>query len=254
MRKTTKYNNAFPVVFRATLAILLLILAACSTVPSALKMDEQGNYLGIYVVYDERESSANPTMFQTEISILPHRILIKDNRNKSGFILVDREKKIIYNVNHADKTIMEIRSQPVKVKSPIPIEYTIESQPSGAIPRISDMRATHYRINVNGKQCYNAVSAEKNFFPEVAVALSEFRQILAGEHAKSVNSIPHDLLDACDLALNIFNASDYLQYGFPLREWDQNGYLRFIRFFRKNYKMKPDAFELPKNYETYSIP
>ena len=233
--------------------VLLLGGAACSTTSQQLKMDEDGNYLGTLLVYDERESNESNAMFQTEIRILPHRMLISDNRNKSGYLLVDRDKKIIYNVNIEDKTIMEIKSEPITTPSPIKIDYSVESQPSGAIPKIATVKATHYRIDVNGKHCYDTVTAGKDFMPEITQALAEFRQILASEHAKSVASIPKDMIDGCDLALNVYNASDHLANGFPLREWGQHGYLRFVRYWRTDVKIKPQNLELPKGYETYSI-
>jgi len=233
---------------------LLMLIAACSTTDNKVRVDEDGNYTGILVVYDERESNENSTMFQTEIRILPDRMLITDNRGASSYLLVDREKKTIYNINNDDKTIMEIKQQPIGVTSPLKLDYKLTSQPSAAIPKIASVQATHYSVEVNGEHCYDVVSAGQDFLPDITSALVEFRQILASEHAKSIKSIPKDLLNACDLAINIFNSSDHLVNGFPFREWDNHGYLRFVRFWRMDAKIKPASLELPKDYQVYSIP
>lgn len=234
-------------------AVVAALNSACSQLPASLKIDDQGNYVGTLLVYDERESNENKAMFQTQIHILPHRMLITDNRNTSGYILVDRTKKIIYNVNKEDKTIMKIESRPVTTPSPVKIEFAMQSQPSAAIPKIAEIKATHYRIDVNGKHCYDTVSAGKDFMPQITQALREFRQIMAGEHAKSVTGIPKDMIDACDLAMNIYHPVDHLANGFPLREWDRHGYLRFVRYWSVKDKIKPELLELPKGYQTYSI-
>ena len=232
----------------------LASISACSGLPNNLKMDDQGNYIGLLVVYDERESNENKSTFQTSIRILPHRMLISDNRNSSGYLLVDRQKHIIYNINKDDKTIMVIKSRAVSAPSPIKIDYSMKSQPSGAIPKVATFKATHYEIDVNGKHCYDTVSGGNDFLPDVTAALSEFRQIMAGEHAKSVTRIPKDMIDACDLALNIYHPVDHMKNGFPLREWGRHGYMRFIKFWKENEKIEPQALELPTGYETYSIP
>jgi len=251
----SRQNTSLCRLFLANIAMVILLLLAngCSQLPANLKVDDNGNYLGILVVYDERESNENNDMFQTEIRILPHRMLISDNRNSSGYLLVDRDKKIIYNVNREDKTIMIIKQEPINSVSPVTIDYKMTSQPSGAIPKVASVKATHYRIDVNGDHCYDVVSAGKDFLPEITQAMLDFRQILASEHAKSVTSIPKDMVNACDLAVNVYNASDYLANGFPFREWDQHGYLRFIRYWRMDSKIKPEMLELPQGYETYSV-
>jgi len=233
---------------------IFLLMSGCGGMATKSELDENGNYNSILVVYDERESNQDKTTFQTEIRILPHRMLISDNRNNSGYLLVDRDKKIIYNINRDDKTIMVIKQQPITTPSPVKIDYEMKSQPSSAIPKIASVSATHYRIDVNGQHCYDVVSAGNEFLPKITQAMVEFRQILASEHAKSVSKIPKDMIDACDLALNIYHSSDHLANGFPFREWDQHGYLRFIRYWMMNDKVKPELLELPKGYETYSVP
>jgi len=239
--------------FYPLLLAMLLLMSACSHMPENLKVDENGNYVGILLAYEERESSENDTIFQTEIRILPHRMLISDSRSNSGYLLVDREKKIIYNINRDDKTIMEIKQQPIAAQSPVSIEYKMSSQPSGAIPKIATVKAMHYRIDVNGKHCYDTVSAGADFLPEITQALKEFRLILASEHAKSVARIPKDMVDSCDLAINVFHSADHLANGFPLREWDRHGYLRFVRYWKTDAKINPESLALPQGYESYSV-
>jgi hypothetical protein len=119
---------------------------------------------------------------------------------------------------------------------------------------VDGKQATHYRYNANGEHCYDAVTLGKEFMPEVGNAMVEFREVLAGEHAKTVLNTPKELLNACDLALNIFNASAHVKNGLPLREWDQKGYRRFLVNYRTDAEIKRQDLELPSDYTRYSIP
>ncbi len=168
------------------------------------------------------------------------------------YILFDRKKKTIYNVVSADKTIMVIESAPIPDKSPIDIQFKAEEQPSQGIPKYDGKQAVHYKLSANGKVCYNVVAIEGLLEP-VRQAMTEFRLVLAGEHGKTVGSMPKDTLDACDLAINIFNADQILSYGFPMREWGSNGYQRFLSQVVPGGKINPENLTLPEDYKRYSV-
>jgi hypothetical protein len=207
---------------------------------------------GAVVFYSESQAGGEP--FDTRIFANKQFLYITDNRSKSDFLLFNRENKTIYNVNSVDKTIMVIESRPVNITSPIEIDYQEVSQPSGAIPKVDGKQAMHYRYTANGEHCYDAVTLGKDFLPEVGNAMAEFRLVLAGEHAKTVMSTPKEMLNACDLALNVFNSTLHVQHGFPLREWDQTGYRRFLTNYRTDGEIKRQDLELPSDYERFSIP
>ncbi|MFV2058248.1 MAG: hypothetical protein ACC707_17420 [Thiohalomonadales bacterium] len=226
---------------------LLLTVSACSTFGSG-----DGTVDGALVFYTEREGKGQQP-FKTRIFVTKEFLRLSDDRAKDDFILFDREDKIIYNVNSADKTIMVIESQEVKTKPPMEIDYQEQSQPSAAIPSVDGNSATHFRYSANGEHCYDVVSLGPKFIPELGKAMSEFRQVLAGEHSKTISSTPSHMLDACDLALNVYHPADHLKNGFPLREWGPNGYSRFIIYYRTKDKMEEKYLELPDGYERFSI-
>ena len=72
---------------------------------------------------------------------------------------------------------------------------------------------------------------------DVAVCSADTKQVLA----------------ACDLALNIFDPIKHMEHALPIREWDRNGYQRFLKDYRKNMTAESAMFELPADYERYSI-
>ena len=199
------------------------------------------------------ESNEGTATFTTRIFVNEGYMHMSDTRSPADYMLFNRQEKTIYNVTSEDKTILVIRDKPVNVDSPIELDYQEESQPSGAIPRINDMQATHYKYIANGKHCYDSVVMPKGFMPDVLAAMREFREVLAGEHATTVDRTPKELLDACDLSVNIFHATQHMDHGLPIREWDRHGYQRFLKDYRENMEAAEGTFDLPKDFERYSV-
>ena len=231
--------------------VLLVSMVACSTSSKKTSGSEADKDLGVFLTYSERDENKNN--YLVSIFINSQFMHMSDDHSKNDYVLFDRKKREIYNVNSEDKTILVIKSRAVTVKPPLDIQYKIISKPSAAIPQVQGNTATHYRFEVNGKQCYDAVSMELTFMPDALKAMKEYRNVLAGEHAKTVNNIPKDMLDACDLALNVFYPNKYLDNGLPMREWDRKGYRRFLVQYKFNYKLPEENLTLPDGYEKYSI-
>ena len=256
MLKFVKQGNVttFKMFFvKGMIAGLLVSLTACS----ALQMkkpkteEELKNALGNLLIMVER--NAGDESFTTRIFVNEGYMHMSDTRSPADYMLFNRTERTIYNVTTGDKTILVIRDKPVNVESPIKLDYQEESQPSSAIPKINGKQATHYQYTANGKHCYDAVVMPKDFMPDVAAAMREFREVLAGEHATTVDRTPKELLDACDLSVNIFHATQHLDHGLPIREWDQHGYQRFLKDYRENLQASEGTFDLPKDFERYSV-
>ncbi|HEY5602698.1 MAG TPA: hypothetical protein VIM41_06285 [Gammaproteobacteria bacterium] len=207
--------------------------------------------LGVLLVYSEREQGGGE-LFTSRTFVNAGYIYMNDDRIPDDYLLFDRGKQTIYSVTHGNRTIFVIKPWEIKGKPPIEINYEAQSQASSAIPKVSGRTATHYRYNVNGEHCYDAVTLEETFLPDVVKALQEYRQVLAGEHARTVHTMPPETQDACDLALNIYYAGKHLETGLPLREWDQRGFLRFMLDYRVDFKFDEEKLKLPADYKEYS--
>lgn len=230
----------------------VLISVSCSTQPSVEEKKAFETEPGVYMLFSETEPGVSP--YQVTIFVNHHFMHIKDNTAKDNdFILLDRDKKTIYNVVAEGKTILVIGPRDVNVDPPIKINYTEEKEESSAlVKRRGGKNALHYRFLANNQACYNVVVVE-DYLPDVVRAFQEFRQILAGEHAKTIDAIPSDMLDPCDLAINIFEPTRHLQHGFPVREWDEKGYQRFLVDVRENVTPPEGMMSLPVDYTQYSI-
>ena len=251
MVKYLKFNKVS--VTRGLIAGLFISMTACSVFQNVKPktVAELKAAPGNLLIMMER-SEGQPT-FTTRIFVNEGYMHMSDNRSPADFMLFNRKERTIYNVTSEDKTILVVRDKPVDIDSPIDLDYQEESQPSAAIPKINGREATHYKYTANGKHCYDSVVMPKDFMPDVLEAMREFREVLAGEHATTVDRTPKELLDACDLSVNIFYATKHMEHGLPIREWDRHGYQRFLKDYRENLAATEGTFDLPKDFERYSI-
>lgn len=234
------------------LGVLLAGLSACAGQTTKPKTEaELKDAPGVLLEMMEREQGSET--FAAKIYVNEGYLHMTDERSPLDYILFNRKEKTIYNVSNEEKTILVIRNKPVQIESPIALDYQEESQPSSAIPKINDREAIHYKFLANGKHCYDAVVMPKDFMPDVVEAMREFRLVLAGEHATTVDRTPKDLLDACDLSLNIFHSIRHMEHGLPIREWDRQGYQRFLKDYGTEVQAEKGTFDLPKDFKRYSI-
>jgi hypothetical protein len=236
------------------IGLTTLFITACSTPPKPnvprFAQEQPGN-VGALLLFAIKEPGTEA--YQNRVFVNRDVMVMMDSRSAKDFLLFDRKSKTIYSTNSSDKTIFVIKPKAITAKPPIAIDYVETSQPSGAIPKVQGLQATHYRYDVNGKHCFDAVVMPDTFLPVVTSAMKDFREVLAGEHASTLGNIPKDMQDACDLAVNVFYATKHYEHGLPLREWDQNGYQKFLTDYKTGIEMDPKTYQLPKDYRQYSI-
>jgi hypothetical protein len=232
------------------LAACGILASSCATTEQAVEpAEEENENVGIALLYVEQEPGTEPSF----VSVFVNRyyIRIDDQSFPNDFILFDRKSKTINNVVTADKAVYVIAPNTVSTAPPIPIKYTHEKQESAATGRGGEAsKGYHYRFFANDVLCYNVVVAE-NFLPQVVEAFKEFRSTLAGEHVRSVDRLPSDQVDACDLALNVFHATDHLAFGFPVREWGPDGYSKFLRDIKRGVVVEPEYLQFPAGFKPY---
>lgn len=260
-------DSAYKNLFRAFLVTSLLIgLMACAGQETKTGNEKgqdssqtvqndsaEKGVKGTLLIFSERESGSNPEPFTTRIFVSGNYLHMSNSFTPADFVLFNRSEQTIYNVSQDDKSIFVIKNKPHNIKPPIEINYKGQSQPSSAIPKIDGRKATHYRFFANDKHCYDSVVLGEDFLPDVLAAMREFREVLANEHAATVNKIPVEMLDACDLSLNVFHATKHMEHGLPIREWDRRGYQRFLVDYRENVSVPEEIFLLPKEYEQYTL-
>ncbi len=158
----------------------------------------------------------------------------------NGFVLYDRQEKVIYSVSSDEQQIVKIKRAPVSISSPMALKVrTVKQAIDKNAPLIGGKQTHSYHFFVNNKLCSEMVTVP-GLMPDVMEAMGQFKQVLAGQQAETLRYIPADLHEACDLARHIFYPKSHLENGFPLivQEIDQPGKDRSIQHSRAliNYK------------------
>jgi len=229
-----------------------LILLTISIVLYSCAQNEQRDTL---VLFMEQERGVDP--YQTRMVINKKFIRVDDGDGSSTFVLYDRIKNIVYSVNADEKRVMSIHEKKPKngkvLEPPFKLTHSVKELPEMKdAPTINGEMAKRYHLITNHKVCYDVV-AVKGLMPEVVTALTEFHQHMAKDSMMTFNNMPADMQDACAMTLSTFKPTRQLEFGFPIKEWGAEEYMRSLVDYDVNYKADPKLFKLPEGYQNYTV-
>ncbi len=201
------------------------------------------------LLYQVQEPGLEP--YASRVIVTRQYLRMDDGGGEGDFVLFDRAKRNIFSVNHDDRTVFAIPARPVEIDPPMALERRAENIPAnGGMPEVAGQKPKHHRLLVNGGECYNVVTVS-GVLTDAVVALGEFREVLAGEHARILPHVPADMQLPCDLALNTFAPKWQLEYGLPIQEWDSSGKGQALLDFDPEFEAEESLFRLPGGYRHY---
>ncbi len=184
--------------------------------------------------------------------ITDHFVRIDEGDDADNFILFDRSKKTVYSVVHGDRTVLDIPYRAVDKKPAKQFKQESRIVHDDKIPSIDGKKPLYRELRVNNTLCYSTVSVDK-WLPDAVNAMAEYRQVMAGEHAKTLDNTPTELQDRCDLTLNIFSPFWLLEKGLPIQEWSPQGKASALLNYKTNQMFDSALFVLPQGYQHYQI-
>ena len=194
------------------------------------------------------EKRPNETEHSVRMMITDDYLRIDEGPQSQDYELFDRHNKSITEVTGETESIHYVNPTDQHVRPTFPVRWVIESQTSQALMRTqqnNQASATHYLFYLNDEPCYNLVTID-NHLTETLDALREYNRVIAND-LKSNYQMSENR--HCSDAINIFDPNVRLQYGFPLREWGQYGYQRFLVDFQKDVIFPESLFKSPKRHE-----
>jgi len=87
---------------------------------------------------------------------------------------------------------------------------------------------------------------------EAMSALAELYERLAGHHQQVVETMPDELLDACDLAGNVYAPRRVYEQGLALHVWSARSVRKLVSHERTR-PVDEALFVVPENYLQYEI-
>lgn len=205
----------------------------------------------VQIFFAEQEPGVEP--YQTRLIVTKDFMRFDDGEGAVDFVLFDRKKNIIYSTNSGEQTIMSVLPKNKEVKPPFELKQSVKKL--GMLkdaPKIQGETAQHYQFSTNDTLCYEVVSV-KGLLPDVVKAMQAFQKILQSDSKMTFHTIPADMHNACDMSMSTFEAGRHLKYGFPIQEWTPDGTGRALIDFDDKFKADKKLFELPKDYQLYSV-
>jgi hypothetical protein len=201
------------------------------------------------LMYQAHEPGIAP--YASRILVTGRYVRMDDGVDGGDYLVFDRESRLISSVNHNDKTVFEIPPREITLKPPMPLQRRNERQTVKEAPKVGGRQPEQHQLYVNESLCYSVVTVP-GLMGDAVQALSDFRQVLAGEHARVLTDIPADMQQPCDLALHTFHSDWQLQFGLPIQEWDELGSGQMLVDFNREFMVDEVLFGLPADYQHYS--
>lgn len=209
----------------------------------------QASVTGTVVDYRETDVGAEP--YRSRMIVTPAFLRFDDGNDGSDFLLFDRKKKVIYNTNSMDKTILVIESQ--KIALPEKKDWTHRADTDNEkVPAIDGNEVKHWVLLTNNLVCYD-LYASRNLLPDVTRALMEYHKVLSTQHAEIFLDMTGIQRDVCDLANNIYLPLRHLQHGFPISLRDKEGRMKQMLGYKTGVQIDDQVFRLPPGYREYRI-
>ena len=205
----------------------------------------------IKILFAEKEPGVEP--YQTRLIVTKNYMRFDDGEGSVDFVLFDRKTNVIYSTNSSEKTVMSISVKNKKVTPPFELKDSVKNL--GMLeeaPKIQGETAQHYQFITNDTLCYEVV-AVKGLMPNAVKAMQEFQRVLQSDSKMTFHTIPADMHNACDMSMSTFASGRHLEYGFPIQEWTPDGTGRALMDFDEKFKADKKLFELPKDYQLYSV-
>jgi hypothetical protein len=226
--------------------VFSVMLSACQDSNNT----EKPSTVAIQILFNEQEMGVEP--YITRMILTDNFLRIDEGNNSRDFILFDRKKKIINSISFDEERILQIKNRPITLKKPENLNWVHTEIPDTSAPSIYNIHPTTHRFSVNNTPCYEVIAA-KGLLDNLTKALLEYKNVLAGEQASTINNTPKEFRNNCDTARLVFHVADLLKYGLPVAEWDQNGYRRVFRKYEELKDPNPELFQLPEKLTVFSL-
>ena len=183
--------------------------------------------------------------------ITDSQMRMDDDEEQGNYLLFSRQTGVIESVNHDEQSILVINPKAVSVEPPMVLKRKAAGIPLNDAPAIDGKIPQQYRLSVNGELCQIVVSVE-GLLDNAVDAWRKFRRVLAGEHASVLSYIPADQQLGCDLALNTFAPTWFLDFGLPVQSQEVGGKSMILVDYRIDEQIGSKLLTMPEGYHRYS--
>lgn len=225
-----------------------LVLQAFSAIIliATMQVSQAAEETGLILYYDEYESSTGGQRMRYLIN--DDFLRIDHGHIDSDFILMDRAKQTIYNVNHEDRTILKITNKPWQSPD-FDFLVSVREALQADAPEVMGQDVYSYDVYAEDEACTRVLLIKDRYMDEMAV-MHEYQTIMSGQQVSTLANTPKEMHTNCFLLDQVYHKGDYYKQGLPIQVTYSRDYTRIL----SNLQQQPlDAalFKLPENYKEY---
>lgn len=198
--------------------------------------------------FEEQEQGIAP--YPLRMLVTAEYLRMDDGEGAASYLLYDRAKQTIYNVNADDKTVLVIERGNLTAPAG-KTELIVTEQDTGDMPMMKNEKPVHKTLSTAGKRCYDVV-AIPGLMPNVVTAMREYLLTLSSKQLENLDKTPVEMREPCMMTNLIYHPVSHLDYGFPLREWDYRGFVRELVDFGEE-KVSSDLFTVTDGYRQMTL-
>jgi hypothetical protein len=188
------------------------------------------------ILYEDRK--ADGSAYPSRVLMLGERLRMDFGRDEDDFILYDRQARMVWLVNRAQRRITEIPAAPNRLKPPKGWRIRLDSQPSDG-QRLGQAR-------LNDQLCAEYKNAP--LLRDEARLMADYRRALAGSRAAAWTATPARQRDGCQWLMDIQEAGVEYRQGLLLALRHADGRSRVYRGHASR-ELPAEMFELPADHE-----
>jgi hypothetical protein len=212
----------------------------------AVQAGHAGGEEGLILYYDEYESGTGGQRMRYLIN--DDFLRIDNGHIDSDFILMDRAKKTIYNVNHEDRTILKITNKPWQSPE-FDFMVSVREAIQQDAPRVMGQNVYSYEVYAEDEVCTRVLLIKDRYMKQMAV-MHEYQTIMSGQQVSTLANTPKELHTNCFLLDQVYHKGDYYKQGLPIQVSYSRDYTRILSNVQQQ-RLDEALFKLPGNYQEY---
>lgn len=199
--------------------------------------------------YQETEPGIGP--YPVRILVTENYLRMDDGADAGDYLLVDRDKMVLYNINHENRNILVIPDSEIGTSDAIPEIKTLVTDDEHA-PSIAGQAVKRVDVVADGKVCMTAFVVP-TLLPGVTAALHDYQKILAARQYRDIELTPEAMRGPCFYANYLQGATRYLEHGLPVQWAIKDGRGQLLMDFHEGVDLPAELFTLPEGYQRYTL-
>lgn len=201
--------------------------------------------------YMEQEAGNEP--WEVRYIITKDYLRSDQGDDSVDFVLLDRNKKQIYNVVEESQTILNIDGQGVVGKRPADLSIEVLRSHDDKAPTLEGKEATTLELRAGGEVCYSSVVVA-GLLDDERDAFKGFSDVLAVQQQRSTANTPAHYVTPCFLARYLYTPGFDVAEGLPVITWGPDGSQRQMLRYQRDVFVDDALFVLPEGYEHFKPP